>query len=46
MKWDGQRASENVEDRRGGGGLATGGRHIGLGGAEPKACDSFSTDAL
>ena len=33
MKWEGQRESENVEDRRGGGGgLPIGGRHIGLGG--------------
>lgn len=31
MKWEGQRQSENVEDRRGGGGPRIGGRSIGIG---------------
>ncbi len=31
MKWEGQRQSRNVEDRRAGGGMRVGGRGIGLG---------------
>lgn len=31
MKWEGNRESDNVEDRRGGGGLPFGGRSIGIG---------------
>jgi hypothetical protein len=31
MKWEGQRQSSNVEDRRAGGGMRVGGRGIGLG---------------
>lgn len=31
MKWEGNRESDNVEDRRGGGGFGLGGRSIGIG---------------
>ena len=31
MKWEGERQSDNVEDRRGGGGFGIGGRGIGIG---------------
>jgi uncharacterized protein len=31
MKWEGNRESDNVEDRRGGGGFGFGGRSVGLG---------------
>jgi uncharacterized protein len=31
MRWEGNRQSDNVEDRRGGGGIGMGGRSIGLG---------------
>ena len=31
MKWEGNRESDNVEDRRGGGGFGLGGRSVGLG---------------
>ena len=31
MKWEGNRESDNVEDRRGGGGGGLGGRSIGIG---------------
>ncbi|HEY8609042.1 MAG TPA: neutral zinc metallopeptidase [Noviherbaspirillum sp.] len=31
MRWEGNRQSENVEDRRGGGGFGLGGRSVGLG---------------
>ncbi|HJV75013.1 MAG TPA: neutral zinc metallopeptidase, partial [Noviherbaspirillum sp.] len=31
MKWEGNRESDNVEDRRGAGGFGLGGRSVGLG---------------